>query len=79
MEASRNFLFQGLWGSDLGKSIMELVQKHSKHMIFTLNLAFKCITGIMLDPCRKKVVQKLMNPGEGKGLSLYHLIPRPIH
>lgn len=48
-------------------------------MTSTLNLAFRCIMDIMLDPCRKRVVQKLMNRGEGKGLSLFHLIPRPIH
>lgn len=48
-------------------------------MTSTLNLAFKCIMDIMLDPCRERVVQKLMSRGEGKGLSLYHLIPRPIH
>lgn len=76
MEASRNFLLQGLWGSDLRRSIMELVQKHSKHMTFTLNLAFKCITDITL---QEKSSPKANEPSEGKGLSLYHLIPRPIH
>lgn len=55
---------------------MELVQKHSKHMTFTLNLAFKCITDITL---QEKSSPKANETGEGKGLSLYHLIPRPIH
>lgn len=54
MEASRNFLLQGPWGSDLKRSSMELVQKHSQSMAFTFNLAFKCTEDIMLDPCRKR-------------------------
>lgn len=44
---------------------MKLVQKHSKHMIITLNLAFKCTMDITLDSCGKGS-QKLRGQGEGK-------------
>lgn len=37
-EASRIFLLLGLWGSDLGRRIVELIKKHSKHMSFKFGI-----------------------------------------